>query len=219
MKNLSGPRHHLSDWTLAIFTLFLILMTQISYAEEVKTISDARAAIRFQDLSIFNANVPADQFNEELSTKRIHLLKHHKLLGHVTMGLMTATVATAIYGAHEMKDRRQKKGHHSPSDVKDMHLHMGLAGVSLASYFTTAYMALRAPKVEEQQDENARQWHKGLAYIHVPAMILSPILGFLAIKDIHDGHNPNGIAKLHRPLMFLGYGAFLGSYLSMNLKF
>lgn len=219
MINLFISRSKLSFRIIHFYFLLAFLSPLISQGEEIKNGPPTIPEITFQDLSIFNARVPSKQFSAELSEKRAHLLHHHKMFGHITMGLMTATVAAAIYGSHEMKDRRKKNGHHSSSDVKDMHLHMGLAGVSLASYFTTAYMAWRAPRPEEQQDENARSWHKGLAYIHVPSMILAPILGILAMKDIHDGHGPDGIAKLHRPLMFLGYGAFVGSYLSMNLKF
>jgi hypothetical protein len=96
---------------------------------------------------------------------------------------------------------------------------MGLAVTSLVSYYATAYYSLSAPKPEGMVDEKSRQWHKGLAWIHGTAMVLAPVLGLMALKDYHDGKDPTGIAKVHKPLMILGYAAFAASFTIATLEF
>jgi hypothetical protein len=166
-----------------------------------------------KELSIFNATVPDKEFTAQVADKRSHMLDHHEKMGHITMGLMAATVATAIIGAHKIKDERSKRGGlKSKDDASKLNLHMGLAVASLASYFTTAYFSLSAPKPEGMEDETSRLWHKRLAWIHGASMILAPVLGYFAFKDYHDGKDPSGISKLHKPLMFVGVAAFAASY-------
>lgn len=170
-------------------------------------------AVEFKDLSIINAQVDEKDFSDDLAQKRLDYLDRHKKWGHITMGLMTATVLTGILSRHYMGPDKQRTRQEKTHRSKKFIYHMSLGTLTTASYLTTAYQALRAPKISQWEDSTQKSWHKALAYIHLPAMILSPILGALAFKDYHNGQNPKGIAKLHRPITLLGSLAFLGSYL------
>lgn len=169
--------------------------------------------VKLSDVGIFHSRVPSEQFTDAMFEKRTHMLEHHKMMGHITMGLMVASFASAFIGRKKIDDDRASRGGlKSADDASNMNLHMGIAAATLASYFTTAYFSLGAPKPDDFEDSSARKWHKGLAWIHGSAMVLAPVLGFLAFKDYHNGKDPSGLAKLHRPLMMLGFGAFTASY-------
>ncbi len=173
--------------------------------------SDSELAL--SDIGIFSATVPSEKFNDSMVELRHHKLDHHKMMGHVTMGLMIASFATAMIGRKKIDDdRAARRGVKSSDDAGNMNLHMGVSALTLASYFTTAYFSLSAPKPDDFVESSARHWHKGLAWIHGTAMVLAPVLGYLAFKDYHDGKDPSGLAKLHRPLMMAGFGAFAASY-------
>lgn len=173
----------------------------------------AENEVELSDIGIFNATVPADKFTDSMLELRTHKLEHHKMMGHVTMGLMAASFITAIIGRKGIDDDRAARGGgKSTKDASNMNLHMGVSALTLASYFTTAYFSLSAPKPSDFESSTARHWHKGLAWIHGTAMVLAPVLGYLAFKDYHDGKDPSGLAKLHRPLMMAGFGAFAASY-------
>lgn len=188
---------------LHIFLVFTVLNSSVF----------ANADLELKDIGLFNAVVPEKDYNPKINDLRIHKLEHHKKMGHITLGLMTATFATAVLAKHNVDQKRADRGGlMRPGDASEYHLHMGLAAASLISYFTTAYFSLSAPKPENYPETPARAWHKALAWIHGPAMVLAPILGFLAFKDIHDGGDPSGVAKLHRPVMMLGFAAFAASY-------
>lgn len=188
-------------------TSFLVLLCLAS------TDTFASSKLEMSELGLFNAIVPEKEWTTEMNDLRSHKLEHHKKMGHITLGLMTATFASAVWAKHEVDNARASRGGLArPGDASKYHLHMGLAAASLISYFTTAYFSLSAPKPDNYPESPARAWHKGLAWIHGPAMILAPILGFLAFKDIHDGGDPSGLGKLHKPVMMAGFAAFAASY-------
>jgi hypothetical protein len=172
-----------------------------------------QAQVKMEDLGVFSSSVPEGQMTDSILEMRENKLHHHKKMGHITMGLMTASFLTAVLAKHDIDDARSSRGGlRSKDDASKLNLHMGLSLATLASYYTTAYFSLSAPKSDAYQDESARSWHKGLAWIHGPAMILAPILGALAFKDHHDGEEVGGLGKLHKPVMMAGFAAFLASY-------
>jgi hypothetical protein len=168
--------------------------------------------IELKDIGLFSPYVPEDDFTNEIAEKRVEMLEEHKKYGHMTMGFMLASFASALWGVHKIDDARDKRGGKSENDAKRLDIHMGLSLLTMASYFTTAYYGMAAPKPREMQNSSARMWHKELAWIHGTAMVLAPILGFLAFQDYHDGKDPEGIAKLHKPIMMAGFAAFAASY-------
>jgi hypothetical protein len=190
-----------------ITIVILVGLTQSTWAKKENN------KVELKDLSIFNSKVPAKQFDDKFLERRHHMLDHHKKMGHVTMGLMTASFITAAIGKKKIDDARAARGGaRSGDDAGELNLHMATALATMASYYTTAYFSLNAPKSDDMTDSGARTWHKNLAWVHGTAMVLGPILGMLAFKDYHDGGDPSGISKMHRPLMMLGFTAFAASY-------
>lgn len=175
--------------------------------------ADASKKLNPKDFGLLRPSVPADKWTDEFEDRREHMLKHHRKMGHMTFGLMLLSAASAVWGVHEIESERSKRGGaYSGDDAGKLNLHMAIATATMASYYTTAYFSLGAPKRDDYEDESARVWHKRLAWVHGASMLLGPILGMLAFKDYHDGKDPEGIAKLHRPLMFAGLAAYSAAY-------
>jgi|GEM_PF-3394119 len=206
----------------SVFISWLSFLVFLSYSPNLKaeTAPTPTAKVTLQDLSIFNARVPEAQFDETLAHARAEKLHKHKKWAHHTTGLMLLTAALGVWGKKEIDDEREKRnGVKSTDDAKKLTPHMFMAFTTLASYGTTAYYSLSAPRPDNMQDEPARIWHKRLAYIHGPAMLLSPFIGMLAFKKYHDGQDPSGIAKLHRPIMWTGFAAYMAAFSTMTFTF
>jgi hypothetical protein len=69
-----------------------------------------------------------------------------------------------------------------PSDADNFNIHMASVGLTLASYFTTAYFSINAPNSDVMEDIDSVKWHKRLAYVHMSAMVIGPILGLKAME-------------------------------------
>ncbi len=173
---------------------------------------DLQSATSKKELTLLDLRVPEAQYTREMEEVREHKLKIHKHAAGLTLGLAAASVVTAILAKKKVNDDRAARGGRmDSSDSKDFNLHVATAGLTLVSYFTTAYFSISAPKSETMVDSNAVTWHKRLAYIHMPAMIIGPILGLSALNDYKKGRNPSGISKLHVPVMMLGAAALAGA--------
>ena len=165
-----------------------------------------------KELTLFDLRIPESEFTKDMQEVREKKLNGHKHLAALTLGLTAATIVTAILAKNKVDDDRAARGGRmDKSDADNFNLHVMTAGLTLASYFTTAYFSLSAPKADTMQDLDSVKWHKRLAFVHMPAMIIGPILGLKAIDDYKKGRNPSGIAKLHRPLMILGAAALAGA--------
>jgi len=69
-------------------------------------------------------------------------------------------------------------------------------------YFITAYYAIRAPRVPGTNTRGPIRFHKAMAWIHGPGMILTPILG-VAYSQKSNGEKVHGIAAAHGPVAFV----------------
>ena len=98
-----------------------------------------------------------------------------------------------------------------------MHLALGAAAGDL--YFTSAYFAIRAPKIKGTETRGPIRVHKALAWIHGPGMILTPILGAMAYEQKSKGEKVHGIAAAHGPVAIVTAGAFGAALLSVSVKF
>lgn len=99
------------------------------------------------------------------------MLKTHQRLGLITTIPLVATVITGSFAG----------GRATSSTARDVHV--GLGSVTGGLYFTTAYFSIFAPKVPGVQMRGPIRWHKALAWIHGPGMILTPVLGTLAFEQ------------------------------------
>lgn len=161
----------------------------------------AHSEISLSDLGMdTQTETPTFQLSQIEMKERHNKLKTHEVLGLATLGLMTATLFTG----------------ESALD-NDTHMYLGFATGAL--YFTTAYYALTAPKPADMKDKGKVKWHKALAWIHFPAMLIAPITGYLYKKNEEDGKKHSSLEKQHKTLAGILYGSFALSATLMVIEF
>src|SRR6202007_2361516 len=101
----------------------------------------------------------------------------------------------------------------------DRTVHMVLGAVSSDLYFTSAYFAIRAPRVPGTTTRGPIRFHKAMAWIHGPGMILTPILGAMAFSQKNNSEKVHGLAAAHGPVAIVTPGAFGAALLSVSVKF
>ncbi len=70
---------------------------------------------------------------------------------------------------------------------------LSLGTGTAALYFTTAYFAIRAPKVAGTQTHGPIRLHKALAWIHGTGLVLTPILGAMAFQQKSNGEKVDAV--------------------------
>lgn len=159
------------------------------------------------DLGITPEQASGNVREQELLDKRTHMLKIHQRMGLITAVPLIATVVASA-GA----------GGKSTSST-DRNVHMVLGSTTAGLYFTTAYFAIRAPRIQGTESRGPIRIHKALAWIHGPGMILTPILGAMAYSQKSNGEKVHGIASAHGPVAVVTAGAYGAALLSVSLKF
>ncbi|HTA24831.1 MAG TPA: hypothetical protein VK763_14960 [Terriglobales bacterium] len=144
---------------------------------------------------------------QALLDKRTHMLKVHQRMGLITTIPMMAAIFSSAGAAG--------KG----SDPTGRDLHLALGAVAGDLYFITAYYAIRAPKPPGTETRGPIRFHKAMAWIHGPGMILTPILGAMAYDQKNNGEKVHGIASAHVPVAIVTAGAFGAALLSVSIKF
>ena len=165
------------------------------------------SAPSLSDLGLTPEQTQGDPHEQALLDKRTHMLKIHQRMGLITTIPLIATVATSL-GAG---------GKNTSSASRD--LHTALGGVAGDLYFITAYYAIRAPRVPGTETRGPIRFHKAMAWIHGPGMILTPILGIMAFDEKNKGEKVHGIASAHAPVAIVTAGAFGAALLSVSIKF
>ena len=160
-----------------------------------------------EDLGFSSAETKSNAKEQALLDKRTHMLKIHQRLGLITTIPMIASVATSI-----------NAGGRNTSNT-DRTVHMVLGSTTADLYFMTAWYAIRAPRVEGTKSRGPIRFHKVMAWIHGPGMILTPILGAMAYSQKNNGEKVHGIAKAHGPVAIVTAGAFGAALLSVSFKF
>lgn len=142
--------------------------------------------------------------------RRSHMLKIHQELGLATAIPMFVSLITGP-GA---------KGHHGlPGSPSGRNLHAGLGALTAGMYITTAYFAIRAPRVPGTKTYGPIRFHKAMAWIHGPGMILTPILGAMAYSQLSNGQRVHGIAKEHSIVAGVTFASYIAAMLSVSIKF
>ncbi len=176
--------------------LFLLLTTLL-------VIPPAFAELELKDLGLGAEVVTASKSErraQETLEQRHSMLKRHEVLGLATLGLMTATMLTG-------------------GSAVDSNVHMYLGMATGALYFTTAYYSLTAPKPAGIRDRGNIVWHKRLAWIHFPAMVLAPILGYMYKRNEENDRKSSALVKQHPTIAGIGFGAFALSAALMTVEF
>jgi len=138
--------------------------------------------------------------------KRTRMLRIHQKLGLITAIPIAAAVITG-----PMAKAKGKNGEiiREPTDA-NLDFHAALGGLATAMYFTTAYYSMFAPRVPGNPKHGGIRWHEGLAFVHGPGMILTPVLGALAYNQENSGQKAHGIAAEHGTVAYvtaIAYGA------------
>jgi cytochrome b561 len=174
---------------LVFFACSTLFYSQISYAE-----------LSLNDLTFKHEELKVDPQILKVMEERHSKLQLHQKLGLATMAAMTATV---ILGG----------------SAKDNNVHK-YAGITTGLlYWTTAYFAWTAPKPEGIKDTGSTEIHRALAWIHVPLMTITPILGYLAKEDANKGKESTGIVKAHGGIATAAYLYFIAPGITMYFDF
>ncbi len=160
-----------------------------------------------EDLGITAAESKGSARTQALLDRRSHMLKTHQRLGLITIGPFAAALISSGFAG----------GRKTSSTDRDLHAALGSATVGL--YLSTAYFAIRAPKIPGTPTRGPIRLHKTLAWIHGPGMILTPILGEIAFAQKSRGERVHGIASAHGPVAIATAGAFGLAVVSVSFKF
>jgi hypothetical protein len=134
--------------------------------------------------------------------KRSRMLKAHQYFAMGAAAVMTANLFTG------------PEGHTASSSHKWLGISAGLL------YYTAASFALLAPKPTTGENEKGNiVWHKRLAYIHGPLMVLAPVLGYLANEKYKKGEQLSGLPKQHKTVAVAAYIPFMISLGLMTFEF
>ncbi len=169
--------------------------------------SSSPTAPSLSDLGLTPDQTQGNPREQALLDKRTHMLKIHQRMGLITTIPLILTVATSLNAG----------GKNTSTASRD--LHGALGGITGDLYGITAYYAIRAPRVPGTKKRGPIKFHEAMAWIHVPGMILTPILGIMAFDQRNSGEKVHGIASAHAPVAIVTAGAFGAALLSVSVKF
>jgi hypothetical protein len=169
--------------------------------------SSSKTAPSLEDLGFNTAETKGNPQQQALLDKRTHMLKIHQRLGLITAAPLIATVIISVDAGGKQTSRTSRD------------IHTALGAVTGDLYFTSAYFAIRAPRVPGTETRGPIRVHKALAWIHGPGMIVTPILGAMAFEQKSKGEKVHGLAAAHGPVAIVTAGAFGAALLSVSVKF
>src|ERR1700690_4093254 len=159
------------------------------------------------DLGITPDQAQGNAQDQARLDRRSHMLKMHQRFGLITLGAMASTIAVSGLAG----------GKNSSAVGRDVH--GGLGALTADMYFMAAYYAIRAPRIPGTPVRGPIRLHKALAWVHGPGMILTPILGAMALAQEYKGEKVHGIAKAHGAVATVTYAAFGLAVVSVSVKF
>ena len=162
------------------------------------------------DLGFSPAQTQGSSQYQAMLDRRSHMLQVHQRLGLITTAPLVAAVITGPSA---------KGKHGSPGSPSGRELHAALGAATVGLYFSSAYFAMRAPKIPGTPARGPIRVHKALAWIHGPGMVLTPILGAIAYSQLSNGEHVHGIAKYHSWVAWTTVGAFGASIVAVSVKF
>jgi hypothetical protein len=169
--------------------------------------SSSKTEPSLSDLGFSPEQTQANPKEQALLDKRTHFLKIHQRMGLITTIPLITALALSV-----------NSGGKSTSNA-DRTAHLVMGAITGDLYGITAYYAIRAPRIKGTKTKGPIKFHKTMAWIHGPGMILTPILGALAYDQKSNGEKVHGIASAHGPVAIVTAGAFGAALLSVSLKF
>lgn len=183
--------------------MFTHLIKSFVIAMLISGTSLARAAdkeINLKDLGFTASDTQSDSELQKTLEERRFYLRQHQIWGLISVAAMAATLATGGEG-------------NLPPE------HPYFAGLAVASYAASAYTALRAPNLPYGKKYGGTAWHRRLMWVHLPGMLLTPILGYMAAKKIDEGKKLDGIEKYHKDIAGVTAAALAISALTVSFEF
>jgi len=164
------------------------------------------SALSLTDLGFSPDQTQGSAQDQARLDKRSHMLKIHQELGLIAAIPLFASVASGPFAG----------GRTESSASRDLHAALGSTAADL--YFTSAWFAIRAPKIPGTKVEGPIRFHKAMAWIHGPGMILTPILGAVALYQTDHGEKVHGIAAAHGTVGIITAAAYGAAILSVTFK-
>jgi hypothetical protein len=163
--------------------------------------------LSLDDLGFAPAQTQGSAQDQARLDRRSHMLMIHQRIGLIAAVGIAATAVTGTFAG----------GRATSSTGRYAHATLGVATTGL--YLTSAYLALRAPKISGTQTRGPIRVHKLLSWIHGPGMIATPILGAMAFAQRSRGERVHGIASAHGAVAIGTAAAYAASILSVSIKF
>lgn len=159
---------------------------------------DSKDSLSVDDLGFSKNDLQSDLSQKDLDTRE-SMLKTHQLLGLLTAIPMTTEFVLGIVTAGNVSNGSTDVG---------LHATLGIATVGL--YATAAAFEIFAPKPKNQKHTGNTGIHETLSWIHLPLMVVVPLVGDMAADRIQN-HQPLGnLGLVHGTLA----SVLLVSYLS-----
>lgn len=142
---------------------------------------------------------PSLELQRTLEDRRFYL-RQHQVWGLISVGLLGAAILTAGEG-----------------DLPPEHPYF--AGLAVASYGAAAYTSLMAPELPHGKEYGGSAWHRRLVWVHLPGMILTPILGYLAAKKLDKGEKLDGPEQYHKDVAYVTAATLAISAITVSFDF
>lgn len=194
----------MTRWKFLRLTLSIAVLLSGNIAHAAKLQTDNRLALNVDDLGFQKNEIKSDPVLQYRIEKRSNILQIHQKLGIITALAMLGTFLNANDVSESASSRKK-------------HMMWGLTTSGL--YFTTASFALFAPEVDGVKHSGATKWHRNLAFIHFPAMLLIPIMGLAAKRQEDRGESIHGIAKYHTTAVGAALASFSLSIAIISINF
>lgn len=166
------------------------------------------------DLGFSPAQTQANPKLQARLNRRTHMLKVHQTLGLITVAPLLATVIVSS-GAKPKHPPVPGGPVREPSSA-GVDLHAALGSTTAVMYGLTAYYAIAAPKIPGVRPTGAIRIHRDLVWVHLPGMILTPILGGMALNEENQGEKPHGIAAIHSDVAWVTVAAYGASIVAVS---
>jgi hypothetical protein len=187
-------------------------------ANQTQAPPGAAAPPSLDDLGISPDQAKGSAADQARLDKRSHMLKIHQRLGLITLAPLVATLITSNSAAGR-GGSTSTSATSSTGSTSGRELHAALGITTASLYLTTAYFAIRAPRISGTKARGPIVLHKALACIHGPGMILTPILGAMAYSQRNNGQKVHGIASAHSAVAAVTGVAYGAAMLSVMIKF
>ncbi len=175
----------------------------------------ANDALSLQDLGFDSSQTQSNAALQARLNKRTRMLKIHQKLGVITLAPLLATLFVAS-GAKSHHDHGSSTVIITPPSDANVDLHIALGSLTAGLYGATAYYAIFAPKIKGTPTRGAIRVHKYLTFIHGPGMILTPILGEMALSQEEKGQKVHGIAAAHGDVAIITALAYTAAIVSVS---